>query len=128
MEAPSNSFAEITPKEDLTINPCPSKKLIPVNSKPRFTSLEKVQVVTLESKSTSPPARTGNLDLLVVVIYSTLSGSENIADDTALHTSTSKPLQLPSVSTFEKPINGSETPHLRYPLSLTSSSTKALIG
>ena len=76
MEAQSNSFAEITLKEDLTINPCPSKKLIPVNSKPRFTSLEKVQVVTLESKSTSPPARTGNLDLLVVIIYSTLSGFE----------------------------------------------------
>jgi hypothetical protein len=81
--------------------------------------------VILESMSTSSPASIGNLDLLVVGINSTLFGSAKMAVATALHISTSKPIQFLSSSMFAKPIRGSETPQIKYPLSLTSSSTEA---
>jgi hypothetical protein len=85
-------------------------------------------VVILDRRSISPDANNGNLDLLVVEIKFTRLESENIAAATALHMSTSKPIQILSESISANPTRISEIPQFNDPLFLTSSSVKAIIG
>ena len=66
-------------------------------------SLESVQVVFLDKTSISPDVKAVNLSFALSGVNLTLFASPNTAAATALHTSTSTPVQLPDASAFEKP-------------------------
>ena len=66
-------------------------------------SLDKVQVVFLESMSISPDVSAVNLSFALNGVNLTLFASPNTVADTSLHTSTSTPVQFPDASAFEKP-------------------------
>ena len=60
-------------------------------------SLESVQVVFLDKISISPEVRAVNLSLALSGVNFTLFASPNTAAATALHTSTSTPVQFPEI-------------------------------
>ena len=66
-------------------------------------SLESVQVVFLDKISISPEVRAVNLSLALSGVNLTLLASPSTAAATALHTSTSIPVQFPDTSAFENP-------------------------
>ena len=66
-------------------------------------SLESVQVVFLDKISISPEVRAVNLSLALSGVNLTLFASPSTAAATALHTSTSTPVQFPAASAFENP-------------------------
>ena len=74
-------------------------------------SLDNVQVVLRASTSISPEVKAVNLSFALNGVYLTLSASPNTAAATALHTSTSIPVQFPDASAFENPGSPCETPH-----------------
>ena len=78
-------------------------------------SLESVQVVFLANISISPDVSAVNLSFALNGVYLTLSASPNTAAATALHTSTSIPVQFPDASALENPGRPCETPHLTNP-------------
>ena len=82
-------------------------------------SLDNVQVVFRESTSISPDVNAVNLSFALNGVYLTLSASPKTAAATALHTSTSIPVQFPDASAFENPGRPCETPvsytHLTLP-------------
>ena len=78
-------------------------------------SLDKVHVVFLESISISPDVSAVNLSLALNGVNLTLFASPNTAAATALHTSTSTPVQFPDASAFENPGRPCETRHLTKP-------------
>ena len=78
-------------------------------------SLDSVQVVFLERMSISPDVNAVNLSFALNGVYLTLSASPNTAAATALHTSTSIPVQFPDASAFENPGSPCETPHFTKP-------------
>ena len=63
----------------------------------------------------SPACSAVNLSLALNGVYLTLLASPKTAAATALHTSTSTPVQLPEASALEKPGSPCETPHLTNP-------------
>ena len=66
-------------------------------------SLESVHVVFLDKISISPDIRAVNLSLALSGVNLTLLASPRTAAATALHTSTSTPVQFPAASVLEKP-------------------------
>ena len=78
-------------------------------------SLDNVQVVLRASTSISPDVKAVNLSFALSGVYLTLSASPSTAAATALHTSTSIPVQFPDASAFENPGRPCETPHLTKP-------------
>ena len=84
-------------------------------------SLDNVQVVLRASTSISPDVNAVNLSFALNGVYLTLSASPNTAAATALHTSTSIPVQLPDSSAFENPGSPCETPHFTKPAFLVFS-------
>ena len=66
-------------------------------------SLERVQVVFLDKISISPEVKAVNLSLALKGVYLTLLASPRTAAATALHTSTSTPVQFPEASALENP-------------------------
>jgi hypothetical protein len=84
-------------------------------------SLDNVQVVLRASISISPDVNAVNLSFALNGVYLTLSASPNTAAATALHTSTSRPVQFPDASAFEKPGKPCETPHFTKPAFLVLS-------
>ena len=79
-------------------------------------SLESVQVVFLDKISISPEVKAVNLSLALSGVYLTLLASPSTAAATALHTSTSTPVQFPAATAFENPGRPWDTPHLTKPL------------
>ena len=84
-------------------------------------SLDNVQVVFRESTSISPDVNAVNLSFALNGVYLTLSASPSTAAATALHTSTSIPVQFPDASAFENPGSPCETPHFTKPAFLVLS-------
>ena len=82
-------------------------------------SLDSVQVVLRARTSISPDVKAVNLSFALSGVYLTLSASPKTAAATALHTSTSMPVQFPDASAFENPGSPCETPvsytHLTLP-------------
>ena len=78
-------------------------------------SLERVQVVFLDKISISPEVKAVNLSLALSGVNLTLFASPRTAAATALHTSTSTPVQFPAASALENPGRPCETPHLTNP-------------
>ena len=74
----------------------------PTKVSPISASLERVQVVFLDKMSISPDIKAVNLSLALSGVYLTLLASPSIAA-TALHTSTSTPVQFPAASALENP-------------------------
>ena len=66
-------------------------------------SLESVQVVFLAKISISPEVSAVNLSFALSGVNLTLLASPSTAAATALHTSTSIPVQFPDASAFENP-------------------------
>ncbi len=66
-------------------------------------SRDKVQVVFLDKMSISPAVKAVNLSLALSGVNLTLPASPSTAAATALHTSTSTPVQFPAASALEKP-------------------------
>ena len=66
-------------------------------------SLERVQVVFLDKISISLEVKAVNLSLALSGVNLTLFASPNTAAATALHTSTSTPVQFPAASALENP-------------------------
>ena len=66
-------------------------------------SLDNVQVVLRASTSISPDDNAVNLSFALNGVYLTLSASPKTAAATALHTSTSIPVQFPAASALENP-------------------------
>ena len=66
-------------------------------------SLESVQVVFLDRISISPDVKAVNLSLALNGVNFTLPASPSTAAATALHTSTSTPVQFPDASALENP-------------------------
>ena len=66
-------------------------------------SLESVQVVFLDKISISPDVRAVNLSFALSGVNLTLPASPRTAAATALHTSTSTPVQFPDASALENP-------------------------
>ena len=78
-------------------------------------SRDNVQVVFLDKISISPAVNAVNLSLALRGVNLTLFASPNTAAATALHTSTSTPVQFPDASALENPGRPCETPHLTKP-------------
>ena len=66
-------------------------------------SLERVQVVFLDKISISFDVKAVNLSLALNGVNLTLLASPSTAAATALHTSTSTPVQFPAASALENP-------------------------
>jgi len=66
-------------------------------------SRDNVHVVFLDKMSISPAVKAVNLSLALNGVNLTLPESPSTAAATALHTSTSTPVQFPDASALEKP-------------------------
>jgi hypothetical protein len=75
-------------------------------------SRDKVHVVFLDKISISPEVKAVNLSLALRGVNLTLLASPNTAAATALHTSTSTPVQFPDASAGENPGRPCENPKL----------------
>ena len=78
-------------------------KFTPTKVNPMSASLDKVQVVFLDKTSISPEVSAVNLSLALSGVNLTLFASPSTAAATALHTSTSTPVQFPAASALENP-------------------------
>src|SRR6187455_2385365 len=88
---------------------------------PSDASRVSVQVVLRERMSISPDCSAVNRCCAVSGTYLTLVGSFRIAAATALHTSTSSPVQAPWLSAWEKPARPVFTPQTSWPRCFTAS-------
>ena len=77
-------------------------------------SLDNVQVVLRASTSISPEVNAVNLSFALSGVNLTLLESPSTAAATALHTSTSTPVQFPAASALENPGRPCETPPVSY--------------
>ena len=91
-------------------------KFTPTKVRPMSASLESVQVVFLERISISPDVRAVNLSFALNGKNLTFPESPSVAAATALHKSTSTPVQFPDASALENPGRPCETPHLTKPI------------
>ena len=78
-------------------------------------SLESVQVVFLDKTSISPDVKAVNLSFALSGVNLTLLASPSTAAATALHTSTSTPVQFPAASALENPGRPVSYTHLTLP-------------
>src|ERR1700722_2080365 len=87
---------------------------------------DSVQVVLRIRTSISPEARIVGRSLALIGRYFTLFGSLKIAAAIALHSSTSRPLYMPSSSGRPKPARPGLAPQINWPRVLTLSNVPAL--
>jgi hypothetical protein len=95
--------------------------VVPVKNRPSEASRVSVQVVLRESMSTSPDCSAAKRCAAFSGTHLTLLASPSTDAATALHTSTSRPAQLPWLSAAEKPGRLGLTPHTSWPRALMAS-------
>ena len=78
-------------------------KFTPLSAKERFTALTSGEIDILSRNTTWTLSRDADIGLTFVGVNLTLFASPNTAAATALHTSTSTPVQFPDASALENP-------------------------
>ena len=78
-------------------------KFYPLSAKERFTALTSGEIDVLSRNTTWTLSRDADIGLTFVGVNLTLFASPSTAAATALHTSTSTPVQFPAASALENP-------------------------